>query len=213
MLGGPSVWAIIHVSEYEYCFTSLSAQSWQYRDRRKPKAGTMPYSYFNWLQGLFIVHSTIGSTVHSMHLNSLEHCICTTTMTNIRTNRNSNLAPPGHKPRPIRMSHRGRPYICKSTGEGGFMCGETLNNKKKNRGDGHCTAQKTHQIGFHKSSSLNLFLLYSFFWETPPAQAIWVCINRRFVFTRVSILKWKVCCTTTATCMFHKQPSISKNMN
>ena len=31
---------------YEYCFTSLSAQSWQYRDRRKPEAGTMPYSYF-----------------------------------------------------------------------------------------------------------------------------------------------------------------------
>ena len=30
----------------EYCFTSLSAQSWQYRDRRKPEAGTMPYSYF-----------------------------------------------------------------------------------------------------------------------------------------------------------------------
>ena len=32
--------------EYEYCFTSPSAQSWQYRDRRKPEAGTMPYSYF-----------------------------------------------------------------------------------------------------------------------------------------------------------------------
>ena len=30
---------------YEYCFTSLSAQSWQYRDRRKPEAETMPYSY------------------------------------------------------------------------------------------------------------------------------------------------------------------------
>ena len=35
--------------EYEYCFTSLSAQSWQYRDRRKPEAETMPYSYFEWL--------------------------------------------------------------------------------------------------------------------------------------------------------------------
>ena len=31
---------------YEYCFTSLSAQSWQYRDRRRPEAGTMPESYF-----------------------------------------------------------------------------------------------------------------------------------------------------------------------
>ena len=50
----------------EYCFTSISAcsaQSWQYHDRRKPEAGTMPYSYFEWLQGFFIVHSTIGSTV------------------------------------------------------------------------------------------------------------------------------------------------------
>ena len=31
---------------YEYCFTSLSAQSWRYCDRRKPEAGTMPCSYF-----------------------------------------------------------------------------------------------------------------------------------------------------------------------
>ena len=29
----------------EYCLTSLSAQSWQYRDRREPKVETMPYSY------------------------------------------------------------------------------------------------------------------------------------------------------------------------
>ena len=43
-------------SIYEYCFTSLSAQSWQYRDRRKPEAGTVPYSYFESLQGVFIVN-------------------------------------------------------------------------------------------------------------------------------------------------------------
>ena len=55
-----------------------------------------------------IVHSTIGSTVHSMPLNSLERCICTTTMTNIRPDRDSNLVPPGYKPQSIRMSHRGR---------------------------------------------------------------------------------------------------------
>ena len=30
---------------YEYCSTSFSAESWQYRDRRKPEAGIMPYSY------------------------------------------------------------------------------------------------------------------------------------------------------------------------
>ena len=29
----------------EYCFTSLSAQSWQYSDRRKPEIGTMTYAY------------------------------------------------------------------------------------------------------------------------------------------------------------------------
>ena len=75
------VWGI---GIYEYCFTSLSAQSWPYRDRRKPEVGTMPYSYFEWLQGFFIVHSTIGGIVHFVILNSLEHCICTTTMTNIR---------------------------------------------------------------------------------------------------------------------------------
>ena len=35
--------AIGHTS-FEYFFMSLSAQSWQYRDRRKPEAVTMPYS-------------------------------------------------------------------------------------------------------------------------------------------------------------------------
>ena len=75
-----------YCSIYEYCFTSLSVQSWQYRDRRKPEAGTIRYSYFEWLQGFFIVHSTIGSTVNSMPLNRSEHCIATTMMTTrIRT--------------------------------------------------------------------------------------------------------------------------------
>ena len=87
----------------EYCFTSLSAQPWQYHDRRKPGAGTMPCSYFEWHQGFFIVHSAIGSTVHSMPLNSLEHCICTTTITNIRPDRDSSLVTPGYKTQSIRM--------------------------------------------------------------------------------------------------------------
>ena len=65
---GFGTWKNIWTSWSEYCFTSLSAQSWQYRDRRKPEAGTTPYSYFEWLQGFFIVHSTIGSTVHFMPL-------------------------------------------------------------------------------------------------------------------------------------------------
>ena len=41
----------------------------------------------------FIVHSTIGSTPHPRPLNILEHCrpICTTMMTNIQSDRDSNL--------------------------------------------------------------------------------------------------------------------------
>ena len=74
------------------------------RQKEARKAGTMPYSYFEWLQGFFIVHSTRGSTVHSMPLNSLEHCICITTMTNIRLDRDLNLVPPGYKPQSIRMN-------------------------------------------------------------------------------------------------------------
>ena len=50
------------------------------------------------------------NSVHSMLLNSLEHCICTTTMTNILPDRDSSLRPPGYEPQPIRMSHRGRSY-------------------------------------------------------------------------------------------------------
>ena len=94
----------------EYCFTSLSAKSWQYRDRKMPEAGTMPYTYFEGLQGFFIVHSTIGSTVHSRPSNSLEHFICTTGMTKIRSDRNLNLVTPGFKPQSIRMSPWGRPW-------------------------------------------------------------------------------------------------------
>ena len=42
--------------------------------RRASGAGTMFYSYSEWLQGFFIVHNTIGSNAHSRPLNSLEHC-------------------------------------------------------------------------------------------------------------------------------------------
>ena len=62
------------------------------------------------------VHSNIGSTVHSMALNSLYHCICTTAMTNIRSDRDSNLVPPGYKPQAIRMSHLGRPLAGQGPG-------------------------------------------------------------------------------------------------
>ena len=61
-----------------------------------------------WLQGFFMVHRPIDSTAHSRPLNSLDHCICTTPMTNIRTSRDSNPVPLNSKLQPDRMSHRGR---------------------------------------------------------------------------------------------------------
>ena len=95
----------------EYCFTSLYAQSWQYRDRRRPEAGTMPYSYFEWLQGFIIVHSTIGSTVHSRPLNSLYmHCKCTTKYPTRPGFEHGTL---GYKLQSRRMSHRDRPATSK----------------------------------------------------------------------------------------------------
>ena len=65
---------------------------------RSPKPGLCPTLISNELKGFFIVHSTIGSTVHSKPLNSLEHCVCTATRTNIRPDRDSNLVPPGYEP-------------------------------------------------------------------------------------------------------------------
>ena len=38
-------WTPFHQWVSEYCFTSLSAQSWQYRDKWKPYVATVPYSY------------------------------------------------------------------------------------------------------------------------------------------------------------------------
>ena len=74
-----------------YCVKVAFCTLKQYRDWKKPEADTMPYSYFEWLQRFFIVHSAIDSTVHSMPLNNLEHFMCTTTLTNILPNRDSNL--------------------------------------------------------------------------------------------------------------------------
>ena len=65
----------------EYCLTSLPTESLQYRERIKTEAWTMPYPYFK--GSLLCTVRTIGSTVHPMPLNSLEHCVCTTTMINI----------------------------------------------------------------------------------------------------------------------------------
>ena len=54
----------------EHCFTSLSAQSWQYRDCSKPEVGTMLYFY--WMTSMVLYSdSTIDSTAHSRPLNSM----------------------------------------------------------------------------------------------------------------------------------------------
>ena len=63
------------------------------------------------LQGLFIVHNTNDSNTHSRHLNSLEPCICTNSITNIPPDRDANPVPLCFEPRLDRMSHLGRPII------------------------------------------------------------------------------------------------------
>ena len=40
----------------EYCLGSLSAQSWQYRDRSKPQVVAMPYSYRMTSRVLYSAH-------------------------------------------------------------------------------------------------------------------------------------------------------------
>ena len=56
----------------EYCFsTSLSAQAWQYCDRRKSEVETRPIFWVcPALIWLFIMHSTIDITAHSRPLTS-----------------------------------------------------------------------------------------------------------------------------------------------
>ena len=67
----------------EYCFTSLSAQSWQYRDRRKPKIGTMPYSYRMTSRVLYSAQCyRQHCTLHTFE--QVKHCTYTTPLINIR---------------------------------------------------------------------------------------------------------------------------------
>ena len=68
-------------------FTVLSTQSWQYRNRRNPKSGLCP-SLIKWLQGFFLVHSTMDFTVHSFEqIGALYIC---TVWTHFRPGRHSN---------------------------------------------------------------------------------------------------------------------------
>ena len=57
-----------------------------------PRSWLCP-TLIEWLQGFFIVDSTIDSTAQSRPLNSLEYCICITPKTNIPPSRESNSVP------------------------------------------------------------------------------------------------------------------------
>ena len=60
----------------------------------------------NCLHGFFIVHSAIDITAHSIPFNSLEHCICTTSMTNIRPDQDLNPVALSFEPQQDQMGHR-----------------------------------------------------------------------------------------------------------
>ena len=95
-------WYIEWVSEY--CFTSLSAYWDNIATEGSQKPGLCPT--FEWL--LYSVQYHRQQCRPSlMHLNSFEHWICTTTVTNIWPDRDSNLVPPRYRPQLIQMSHRG----------------------------------------------------------------------------------------------------------
>ena len=70
----------------EFCFTSRFDNI---ATEGNSKSGLSP-TLIEWCQGFFKVHSSIDSTAHFLPLNSLEHWICATTMTNIRSDQDSN---------------------------------------------------------------------------------------------------------------------------
>ena len=83
----------------------------------------------------------------TLHAFEQEHCICTTTMTNIRTDRDSNLVPPGYKPQLIRLSHRGA--ACTARGDDApfvrKICRLCLRSKEKYHNIyRHCSGNNTH---------------------------------------------------------------------
>ena len=78
---------------------------------RQKKARSRNYALLLFQMTSRVLYSAQYHRQHSMPLLSLEHCICTTTMTNIRPDRDSNLSYLGYKPQSIRISHRGRAMI------------------------------------------------------------------------------------------------------
>ena len=61
------------------------------------------------LPWFFKVPSTRGNDNHYRHLNSLEYCLCTTTMTNILSGRDPKPVPLGSEPQSTTKCHRDRP--------------------------------------------------------------------------------------------------------
>ena len=64
------------------------------------------------LQMYFIVHITIGNTIHYRRFNSLEHYMGTALMTNIRICQSRFKVLRSFEPRLDRMSHWGRSFFC-----------------------------------------------------------------------------------------------------
>ena len=93
----------------EYCLSSHSAQSKQYRDRKKPEIGTMSYSY--WMTWRVIYSAQYHSqhwTLHDFEQFGTLYIQYTISVTIVRRDRDSNPLPLSFEPTPDWMSHRGR---------------------------------------------------------------------------------------------------------
>ena len=85
-----------NVSEWE----NITLRRFQHNEKisRQKEAQSRDYALLLFRMTSRVPYSTQYHTVYSITLNSSEHCICTTTMKNIRPDRDSNLVPPGYKP-------------------------------------------------------------------------------------------------------------------
>ena len=108
-------WVLIAIRRF-----LLSAQLWQCDIMATEgilTSGLCP-TLIELLQGLFIVHITLDSTKHYGSLNSLEHYICTTSMTNIKPGWVSNPVSLRLEPQPgrINLGGAGKSPLHKSWG-------------------------------------------------------------------------------------------------
>ena len=92
----------IHLSEW----ILLAARSWQYRTGAERRPQSDLFEMTSRVLSSAQYHRLTDITVLSKPLNSLEHCISTTTMSNRRPVRDSNPAPLSFEPQSYRISHR-----------------------------------------------------------------------------------------------------------